>query len=57
MRRTSRSSGLELLTAPKTLSTFLLGGVALGVLGNAVYQLLTNWLSTDNSAAIRIIIE
>jgi hypothetical protein len=47
---------LELLTAPKTLSTFLLGGVALGVLGNAVYQLLTNWLSTDNSAAVRIII-
>jgi len=35
---------------------FLLGGVALGVLGNAVYQLLTNWLSTNNSAAVRIII-
>jgi len=35
---------------------FLLGGSALGVLGNAVYQLLTNWLSTDNSAAIGIII-
>src|SRR5712691_4129300 len=55
MRQTSRSSGLELLTAPKTLSMFLLGGVALSVLGNAVYQLLTNWLSTGNSAAVRII--
>lgn len=56
MRQTSRFSGLELFTAPKTLSMFLLGGVALGVLGNAVYQLLTNWLSTSNSAAVRIIL-
>jgi hypothetical protein len=32
MRRTSPASGLELFTAPKTLSMFLLGGVALGVL-------------------------
>ncbi|MEW6127208.1 MAG: hypothetical protein AB1757_09230 [Acidobacteriota bacterium] len=33
---------------------FVLGGVALGVLGNAVFSLLTNWLTTDNGALIRI---
>ena len=52
----SLSSGLKLITAPQTLATFLIGGVALGVLGNAAYQLLTNWLTTSNSAALRIII-
>lgn len=56
MQRGSLASGLKLLSAPKTLATFLLGGVALGVLGNAVYQVLTNWLTTSNWAAVRIII-
>lgn len=56
MASSSFSSGLQLITAPKTLTTFLIGGVALGVVGNAVYQLLTNWLTTSNYAAVRIII-
>lgn len=56
MPRTSLTRSVELLTAPKTLFMFLLGGTALGVLGSAVFQLLTNWLSTSNSAMLRIII-
>lgn len=56
MLRRSFSTGLQVIMAPQTLTTFLLGGVALGVLGNAAYQLLTNWLTTSNSAAIRILI-
>jgi hypothetical protein len=35
---------------------FLFAGAALGVLGSAVYQLLTNWLSTRNYAVVGIII-
>jgi hypothetical protein len=49
------ASGIQVLTAPKTLLTFLTGGIALSVLGNAVYQLLTNWLSTSNYTIIGII--
>ena len=43
-RRLPLASGIQVLTAPKTLLTFLTGGIALSVLGNAVYQLLTSWL-------------
>ena len=56
MPRKPVSSGLQLITAPRTLTTFVFGGVAIGVLGNAVYQLLTNWLSARNSALLGIII-
>lgn len=55
MPRKPLSSGLQLLTAPKTLTVFLLGGVAIGVLGNAVYQLLTNWLTTSYTGAAIIL--
>jgi hypothetical protein len=50
------SKGLELLTEPRTLFTFLFSGIALGVMGNAVYQLLTNWLTTANFAVVGIAI-
>ncbi len=56
MPTTSRSIPAQLITEPKTLTTFLIGGMAIGVLGNAVYQLLTNWLTTGNWAAVRIIL-
>ena len=46
--------GSQLILTPQTLWAFVLGGVVMGVLGNAVYQLLTNWLSTSNRAAIGI---
>ena len=55
-RRLPLASGIQVLTAPKTLLTFLTGGIALSVLGNAVYQLLTNWLPTSNYTIIGIII-
>jgi hypothetical protein len=55
-RRLPLASGIQVLTAPKTLLTFLTGGIALSVLGNAVYQLLTNWFTTSNSAIVGIII-
>lgn len=47
-------SGWELLFSPDLLIPFIFGAVALGVLGNAVFTLLTNWLSSENSALIRI---
>ena len=55
-RRLPLASGIQVLTAPKTLLTFLTGGIALSVLGNAVYQLLTNWFTTRNSTMVVIII-
>ena len=54
-RRLPRVSGIQVLTAPKTLLTFLTGGIALSVLGNAVYQLLTSWLPISNYTIIGII--
>jgi hypothetical protein len=56
MPRKSVSSGLQLLFTPQAFIPFLLGGVAMAVLGNGVYQLLTNWLTTSNSAVIQIMI-
>lgn len=56
MPKKSVSSGLQLLFTPQAFIPFLLGGIALAVLGNGVYQLLTNWLTTSNSAVIQVII-
>lgn len=50
------TSGMQLLTTPQTLLTFLIGGIALGVLGNAAYQVLTNYFGTNNLAMLGIII-
>ena len=55
-RRLPLASGIQVLTAPKTLLTFLTGGIALSVLGNAVYQLLTSWLPTSHYTIIGIIV-
>lgn len=41
--------------SPETLIPFLLGAVCLSVLGNAVTQLLSNWLGTTTWAAIQIV--
>jgi len=46
---------MQLLITSQTLLTFLIGGIALGVLGNAAYQVLTNWFGTSNSAMALII--
>src|SRR5712691_1563995 len=54
-QRRSFVSGMQLLTTPQSLLTFLIGGIALGVLGNAVYQVLTNWFGANNSAMAGII--
>lgn len=55
-QRRSFASGMQLLTTPQSLLTFLIGGIALGVLGNAVYQVLTNYFGTNNSVIARIIL-
>ncbi len=47
-------SGWALLFSPDMLIPFIFGGIALSVLGNAIFMLLTNWLSTNSSALIRI---
>ena len=46
--------GWESMFSPDLLIPFIFGAVALGVLGNAVFTLLTNWLTTENPALIRI---
>lgn len=50
----SFTSGIQLLTTPQTLLTFLIGGIAMGVLGNAVYQMLTNCFGTTNITILGI---
>ena len=54
-QRRSFTSGLQVLTAPKTLLTLLIGSVSLSVLGNAAFQLLSNWFTTSNAAMLGII--
>jgi hypothetical protein len=49
-RRLPLVSGIQVLTAPQTLLTFLTGGIALSVLGNAFYQWLTYWLPASHLA-------
>ncbi len=56
MARRSLASGLQVLFSPGALIPFLIGSVAVAVLGSAVYQLLSNWLGTTNVAAVRIIL-
>jgi hypothetical protein len=48
------ASGLQLMFTPEALIPFLIGTLALAVLGNAVYQLLTNYLGTCNMAVVKI---
>jgi hypothetical protein len=47
-------NGWELLFSTDMLLPFIFGGVALSVLGNSIFTLLTNWLSTSSSALLRI---
>jgi hypothetical protein len=49
-RRLPLTSGIQVVTAPQTLLTFPTGGIALSVLGNALYQWLTHWLPTSHLA-------
>ena len=44
MRKNPYASGLQILTSPQALIPFLIGSVALSVIGNSAFQLLTNWL-------------
>ena len=55
MRSISFTTGLQLLFTPAALFPFLLGSIALAVLGNAVYQLLTNWLGASTHAVCFIL--
>lgn len=54
MRKQSFSSGLQLMFTPAALVPFLIGSLALAILGNAGYQLLTNWLGTESLAVVKI---
>lgn len=56
MPKKSFLSGWQMLFTPEMFLPFLLGGVALNVLGNAIYQLLTNWLTTSSWAVVRIVL-
>jgi len=49
------ASGLHLMFTPEALVPFLIGSLALAVLGNAVYQLLANRLGTGNLAVVKIV--
>ncbi len=46
--------GWEILFSPDLLLPFIFGAVALGVLGNAVFTLLTNQFSSNDSALVKI---
>jgi hypothetical protein len=46
--------GWELLFSTDMLLPFVLGGIALSILGNTVFTILTNWLTTSNWALARI---
>lgn len=44
MRKNPYASGLQILTSPQAIIPFLIGSMALSVIGNSAFQLLTNWL-------------
>lgn len=54
MRQRSFISTLQLFFTPEALIPFLFGCLALAVLGNAVYGLLTNWLGQSSTVLIAI---
>lgn len=54
MRRPSFSNGLQLMLSPQALVPFLIGSLAIAILGSAAYQLLTNWLGATNRGALMI---
>lgn len=54
MQKRSFSTGLQLMFTPEALIPFLFGSLALAIMGNAAYQLLTNWFGTSNRAAVAI---
>ena len=54
IKKASFSTGLQLMFTPAALLPFLLGSLALAILGNAGYQLLTNWFGTTNLAIAKI---
>jgi hypothetical protein len=52
--RTNFSQAAKIFFSPETLVPFLIGATFLSVPGNAVTQMLTNWLSTSSLAAAKI---
>jgi hypothetical protein len=54
VRQRSFISTLQLFFTPEALIPFLFGSVALSVLGNAVYGLLTKWLGQSSTVLIVI---
>lgn len=52
--RSSFSQAVEMFTDPKTIGPFLLGSLALGVLGNAVFLVFCNMLGTSTLSAVGI---
>lgn len=54
MKTRSFASGLQLMFTPEALVPFLVGSLAVAILGSALYQLLTNWLGTGNVAVVKI---
>lgn len=44
----------KIFFSPEALFPFFLGSVCLAMLGSAVYQMLTNWLGTSTSAALKV---
>lgn len=54
MAKSSYLGGWQILFTPATFLPFIIGAVALGVLGNAAYNLLTNLIGAGNYAVIGI---
>lgn len=54
MARNSIISGWQVLFTPGLFLPFILGAVALGVLGNAVFQILTNTFGADSFSLLAV---
>lgn len=51
---TNLSQALQVFFSPDTIVPFLIGSIFLAVLGNAIYDILKNWLGTDTPHLLKI---
>ena len=56
MSRRTMQDAFRLIFSPEAILPFLLGSLALGVMGNAVFTLLTNWLGSSTPALLSIVL-
>jgi hypothetical protein len=55
MRKTF-SSGFQILFTPEALIPFLIGSLALAIAGSALFQLIVNWIGTNNLSLVGLFV-